>query len=171
MYILKKFGNKLDKITISKVWRNCNQIYADTFEKLREICTNSNLNELNMYNMLEEKNEIKILREMCLHILWNILRYLKHIKYRIYGYGKDLQYLGFKKGDDDNNYYQNSDIQFLLLYKKRYNIPDKVCMLSNGKWKDYKILFDYRHRTIILFDEKKIKNKIITTWKSKQSIS
>ncbi|ETO29884.1 hypothetical protein RFI_07234 [Reticulomyxa filosa] len=30
----------------------------------------------------EEENEIKILREMYLHILWNILKYPKHIKYR-----------------------------------------------------------------------------------------
>ncbi|ETN98557.1 hypothetical protein RFI_38934 [Reticulomyxa filosa] len=133
--LLKKFGNKIDKITILKVWRNCNQINADTHEKLQEICTTSNLDES------KEENETKILREMCLHILWNILKYPKRIKYRqinkqaLYNHlfkkcymlsadfeqvlmdmEKNLQYLGFKKGDDDNSYYQNNDIQSLLLW-------------------------------------------------------
>ncbi|ETO28373.1 hypothetical protein RFI_08758 [Reticulomyxa filosa] len=32
-------------------------------------------------------------------------------------------------------------------------------MLSNGKWRDYCILFDYQHRTIMLFNENKLKIK------------
>ncbi|ETO33261.1 hypothetical protein RFI_03846, partial [Reticulomyxa filosa] len=75
MNLLKTFGNKMDKTTILKTWRNCNQIYVDTREKLEDICATSNLNES------KEENEFKILKEMCLHILWNILKYPRHIKY------------------------------------------------------------------------------------------
>ncbi|ETN97386.1 hypothetical protein RFI_40141, partial [Reticulomyxa filosa] len=32
-------------------------------------------------------------------------------------------------------------------------------MLSNGKWKDYESIFDYEHRTIMLFDQSKFKIK------------
>ncbi|ETO00226.1 hypothetical protein RFI_37220 [Reticulomyxa filosa] len=32
-------------------------------------------------------------------------------------------------------------------------------MLWNGKWKDYECVFDYEHRTIMLFDENKLKIK------------
>ncbi|ETO00077.1 hypothetical protein RFI_37382, partial [Reticulomyxa filosa] len=32
-------------------------------------------------------------------------------------------------------------------------------MLLNGKWKEYKSIFDYEHRTIMLFDENKLKIK------------
>ncbi|ETO02190.1 hypothetical protein RFI_35246 [Reticulomyxa filosa] len=85
---------------------------------------------------------------MCLHILWNILKYPKHIKYRqihkqaLYNYlskkchtlGADfekifwemeyhLQKIGFKAGDDDNWYYQSS-IQLLHLWKCYQNMID-----------------------------------------------
>ncbi|ETN98514.1 hypothetical protein RFI_38978 [Reticulomyxa filosa] len=88
-----------------------------------------------------KENELKIIREICLHILWNILKYTKHIKYRqihkqaLYNYlskkchtlGADfervlvdiewhLQYWGFKKGYDGNWYYQYNNIQFLYLW-------------------------------------------------------
>ncbi|ETN99745.1 hypothetical protein RFI_37722, partial [Reticulomyxa filosa] len=73
MDLFQSFGTKLEKTTISQTWKNCNQILVDTRMKLLEICATSNLNES------QEENEIKINREMCLHILWNIT---KHIKYR-----------------------------------------------------------------------------------------
>ncbi|ETO24631.1 hypothetical protein RFI_12526 [Reticulomyxa filosa] len=155
MQLFKSVGNRLDKTTISQTWKNCNQIYVDTFEKLREICTTSNLNELNTYNislLLKEKDELKIYREMCLHILWNILKYPKHIKYRqihkqaLYNYlfqkchvlcvdfedvfislEKILEMIGFKKGNDDNWYYQYHHIQLLHLWEcYRYWINGQV---------------------------------------------
>ncbi|ETN98660.1 hypothetical protein RFI_38832, partial [Reticulomyxa filosa] len=87
MILFKNAGNQLEKTTISQTWRNCNQIFTDTIAKLREICATSNLNELNMLQNVitvefQEENELKIIREMCLHILWHILKYPKHIKYR-----------------------------------------------------------------------------------------
>ncbi|ETO02989.1 hypothetical protein RFI_34421, partial [Reticulomyxa filosa] len=119
MRLFKYFGNKLGKEAISQTWKNYNQIYNDTLVKLKEICATSDLNES------QEENELKINREMCLHILWNILKYPKHIKYRqihkqaLYNYlfqkcytlGADfekvlvdmeyhLQYFGFKKEND-----------------------------------------------------------------------
>ncbi|ETN99524.1 hypothetical protein RFI_37946, partial [Reticulomyxa filosa] len=136
MELFKNVGNQLEKTTMSQTWRNYNQIFVDTLEKLREICATSNLNES------QEENKIKILREMCLHILWNILKYPKHIKYRqihkqaLYNYlskrchtlnadfekvfiGMEelLQYIGFKTRNDDNWYYQYHPIQLLQLWK------------------------------------------------------
>ncbi|ETO16539.1 hypothetical protein RFI_20799, partial [Reticulomyxa filosa] len=208
MKLLKQFDIKLEKTTISQTWKNYNQIYEDTFEKLREICATSNLNELKEYKAnVNIKNELKISREMCLHILWNILKYPKHIKYRqihkqaLYNYlfqkchtlGADfekvlmdmeneLEDLEFKKGNDENWYYQYDRIQLLhlwkcyshwinqqIVYKTRYNIPKRVCMLWNGKWKDYESVFDYEHRTIMLFDENKLKIKSLQLGNPKRS--
>ncbi|ETO03195.1 hypothetical protein RFI_34215, partial [Reticulomyxa filosa] len=160
-------------------------------------CHYCNVKQTKLLNRLKEENGFKITREMCLHILWNILKYPKHIKYHqinkqdLYNYlfqkchasGADfervlirteqnLKYIGFKKGYDSNWYYQYDHTQLLhlwncylpminqqpmyvfilLLYKTRYWIKDGVCMLSNGKWKDYFSVFDYQHRTIMLFD-------------------
>ncbi|ETN97838.1 hypothetical protein RFI_39688 [Reticulomyxa filosa] len=78
---------------------------------------------------------------MCLHILWNILKYPKHIKYRqinkqaLYNYlfekchtlcanfekvliymENELKDFEFKKGYD-NWYYQYDNIQLLYLWK------------------------------------------------------
>ncbi|ETO00114.1 hypothetical protein RFI_37345 [Reticulomyxa filosa] len=145
MDLFEYFGTKLEKTTILQTWKNCNQILVDTRCKLIDICATSDLNEL---NVLKQKNifnwlkESKINREMCLHILWNILKYPKHIKYRqihkqaLYNYlskkchtlGADfkqvftgmegeLQYIGFKKGYDNNWYYQYHRIQLLHLWK------------------------------------------------------
>ncbi|ETO33457.1 hypothetical protein RFI_03650 [Reticulomyxa filosa] len=124
------------KTTILKIWRNCNEIYVDTQEKLREICATSNLHGF------QGENELKIIREMCLHILWNILKYPKHIKYRqihkqalynylfqkchtlgadfeqvLIGIEADLQKIGFKKKKDNNWYYQYHHIQLLHLWR------------------------------------------------------
>ncbi|ETN98005.1 hypothetical protein RFI_39517 [Reticulomyxa filosa] len=84
---------------------------------------------------------------MCLHILWNILKYPKHIKYRqihnqaLYYYlsnkchtlcanfervlicmKDNLQYIGFKKENGDNWYYQYDHIQLLHLWKCYQNM-------------------------------------------------
>ncbi|ETN99953.1 hypothetical protein RFI_37514, partial [Reticulomyxa filosa] len=69
--LFENFGNQLEKATISHTWRNCNQIYNDTHAKLEEICATSNLNEL---------------KEMCLYILWNILKYRQIHKQALYNY-------------------------------------------------------------------------------------
>ncbi|ETO02258.1 hypothetical protein RFI_35178 [Reticulomyxa filosa] len=89
---------------------------------------------------------------MCLHILWNILKYPKYIKYRqintqaLYKYlfqkchilgadfeqiliviEKNLQFFGFKKKNDDNWYYQYHHIQLLHLWKcYRYLINQQI---------------------------------------------
>ncbi|ETN99663.1 hypothetical protein RFI_37807 [Reticulomyxa filosa] len=136
MLLFKRFGNILEKATILQTWKNHKQIFADTELKLIEACATSNLNEL------KEENEIKISRKMCLHILWNILKYPKYIKYRqineqaLYNYLFQkchtlsanlekifvdikiwLQVIEFKKGNDGNWYYQYNKIQLLHLWK------------------------------------------------------
>ncbi|ETO00124.1 hypothetical protein RFI_37335 [Reticulomyxa filosa] len=91
---------------------------------------------------------------MCLHILWNILKYPKHIKYRkihkqaLYNYlfqkchtlGADfekvfanmesgLKIIGFKK-ENDNRYYQYDHIQLLHLwtcYRSAINQQQTYC--------------------------------------------
>ncbi|ETO08177.1 hypothetical protein RFI_29212, partial [Reticulomyxa filosa] len=171
MQLFKNIGNQLEKTTISQTWRNCNQIFVDTLEKLKEICETLNLNELNTLQnaitvKLKEENGFKIRREMCLQILWNILKYPKHIKYHqinkqaLYNYffqkchtlgadfeqvltrmEKDLQYIGFKKGYDNNWYYQYDHTQLLHLWNcyrpMIYQQPmykECVCyQMENGK--------------------------------------
>ncbi|ETO34741.1 hypothetical protein RFI_02349 [Reticulomyxa filosa] len=149
MYLLKIFGNQIDKITILKTWRNYDHIFVDTFEKLKDICVHSNLNGS------QEENEFKILREMCLRILWNILKCPKHIKYRqinkqaLYNnlcsrcdiLGADfkqvfektenqLQYCGFKKENDDNWYCQYDHTQILHLWNcYKYWINEQIMFI------------------------------------------
>ncbi|ETO17397.1 hypothetical protein RFI_19925 [Reticulomyxa filosa] len=93
-------------------------------------------------NMSQEENKLKIIREMCLHILWNILKYTKHIKYRqihkqaLYNYlsqkchtlcadfyqvlismQKNLQFIGFKKENNDNWYNKTQLLNLWKCYK------------------------------------------------------
>ncbi|ETO01333.1 hypothetical protein RFI_36107 [Reticulomyxa filosa] len=149
-------------------------------------------------NRVKEKNESKIMREMCLYILWNILSYPTIVKYRqidtnslyqilkrkCYQFNGNvddlfvniksfLEECGFQKESDDNWYYY--DIQMLSLWKcyqkwinqqQIVDIPKTVCMLSNGKWKEFEIAFDYEYRRIVLLNEhnsnKKKKLKVKT---------
>ncbi|ETO07510.1 hypothetical protein RFI_29882 [Reticulomyxa filosa] len=150
--LFQYFGTKLEKTTISQTWKNYNQILIDTREKLLEICATSNLSGLNINEMSQEENELKTIREICLHILRNILKYPKHIKYRqihkqaLYNYLSKkchtlvadfekvfvnmelfLQHFGFKKENDDNWYYQYHHIQLLHLRKcYRYWINQQI---------------------------------------------
>ncbi|ETO02950.1 hypothetical protein RFI_34460, partial [Reticulomyxa filosa] len=61
--LLQVFGNKMDKTIILKTWKQFNQIYLDTFTKLKEISSTYDINKM------EENNKLKIMREMCLYIL------------------------------------------------------------------------------------------------------
>ncbi|ETO29215.1 hypothetical protein RFI_07913 [Reticulomyxa filosa] len=213
MKLFNQFGNKIEKRTILQTWIDCNQIYIETWLKLMEIfiffmkyVLFKNKNEYKceycqqLNDRLKEDNELKILREMCLHILWNILKYPNEIKYRqINGqclfnnlklkcqqlgvnvnqtsnhFQSYLQALGFEKRNE-NWYYPNDDTQLAWSweyykefinqqamyifnlsikknrYKIRYDIPKTVCMLKNGKWRNYEIVFDYQHRTIMLLN-------------------
>ncbi|ETO06050.1 hypothetical protein RFI_31347 [Reticulomyxa filosa] len=208
--LLEEYGNKMDKITILETWKQCNQIYFDTLIKLMNISYAHNTNKLKILkitknesvfvivcilNRMEENNELKIMREMCLHILWNIISYPKTIKYRqintnslyqilkrkCYQFNVNVDSLfekmqsflkgcGFQKENNDWYYYfiKYNDQWSLLwgryitwieqqpIYKTRIDIPKITCMLSNGKWKEYVILFDYEYRRIVLLDANKV---------------
>ncbi|ETO09880.1 hypothetical protein RFI_27497, partial [Reticulomyxa filosa] len=129
------FGTKIEKTIILQTWRNFNHFYYETREKLTEICFNCNINES------KEDSESKIMTEMSLHILWNILKYPQNVKYQqisdknlhnnlkskchklggnadqIFSNLKNrLQKIGFEKRND-NWYYPNSDIKLLWLWK------------------------------------------------------
>ncbi|ETO33264.1 hypothetical protein RFI_03845 [Reticulomyxa filosa] len=157
MRLLEEYDNKIDKTTILSTWKQCNQIYADTNIKLKEISSTSNINKLKNVEMIkkticeclmEENNELKIMREMCLYTLWSIISHPKIIKYRqintsslyqrlkqkCYQFNINVDSLfekmqsflkdyGFQKENDDNWYYLviQFDSQLLLLwgyYKK-----------------------------------------------------
>ncbi|ETO06868.1 hypothetical protein RFI_30523 [Reticulomyxa filosa] len=194
--LLKEFGNKMDKTIILEEWKQCNRIYWDTHIKLTEF---SSIYDI---NAIEEKRELKIVREMCLHILWNILSYPKVIKYRQINTISLLQNLkrkcdllranvaqvfmemenffkkyGFQKGNDENWYYLDH-IQLLLLWEcyqiwiylqPIVNIPTTVCMLSNGKWKEFEIVFDYEYRRIVLLNKNNLKVKTLQVGNPKKS--
>ncbi|ETO31646.1 hypothetical protein RFI_05473, partial [Reticulomyxa filosa] len=130
---------------------------------------------------------------MYLHILWNILKYLKHIKYRqinkqaLYNclFSKchtlnanleqiiiDMEIYIYKLLGSKKEMMIIGIINMIIFkcyicgpvikqHKTGIGIPERVCILSNGKWKDYWILFDYQHRTIMLFDENKSKIKLL----------
>ncbi|ETO16836.1 hypothetical protein RFI_20503 [Reticulomyxa filosa] len=144
MRLFKEFGDKLEKTMILQTWRNHNNIFVETRMKLMEICATSNLNEL-------KENELKILRKICLHILWNILKYPKHIKYRqinkqalcnylfqkchtlgadfekvLIDMGKRLQCIGFKKENDNNWYHQCDHIEIHLWESYKYLINKQI---------------------------------------------
>ncbi|ETO30754.1 hypothetical protein RFI_06368 [Reticulomyxa filosa] len=198
MDLLVKFGTRINKTIILKSWMECNQIYWKTVMKLGAICATTNIYELTfdaykfVWYRIEEKIELKIKREICLHILWNILKYPKNMKYQqistksLYDNLKwkcyqldanideifedmkcNLREFGFEQSNDDW-YYPKSGIQLLKLwecYKKWineqiiYGMVKRVCMLKKGKWKDYEILFDYQHRSILLLNTNKDKLK------------
>ncbi|ETO02174.1 hypothetical protein RFI_35262, partial [Reticulomyxa filosa] len=80
--LLQVFGNKMDKTIILKTWKQFNQIYLDTLAKLKEISSTYDISKLRSYGnnkkiIMEENNELKIMREMCLYILWNIISHPK----------------------------------------------------------------------------------------------
>ncbi|ETO11276.1 hypothetical protein RFI_26097 [Reticulomyxa filosa] len=167
MKLFNHFGNKIEKRTILQTWIDCNQIYIETWLKLMEIfiffmkyVLFKNKNEYKyefcqqLNDRLKEDNELKILREMCLHILWNILKYPNELKYRqINGqclfnnlklkcqrlgvnvnqtsnhFQSYLQALGFEKRNE-NWYYPNDDTQLAWSweYYKEF-INQQACML------------------------------------------
>ncbi|ETO05777.1 hypothetical protein RFI_31619 [Reticulomyxa filosa] len=85
MDLFKDFGNKLEKETISQTWKITIKFIMIPTNNIRDLCN----------FQINEENEFKILRKMCLNILWNILKYPKHIKYRqIHKYQMRLQKIG-----------------------------------------------------------------------------
>ncbi|ETO17192.1 hypothetical protein RFI_20136 [Reticulomyxa filosa] len=153
MQLFKDFGTKVEKTKILQTWKNSNQIFIETGVKMQEICCNYNTN--NHHNLL------------------NILHHqIRENVYRIFGIIEYyLQCFGFEKCNDNNCYNLNENIQLLtlwkyykafaneqIIYKRRYYVPTTVCMLSNRKWKDYEIVFNYQHRTIMLLKSLQVGN-------------
>ncbi|ETO35304.1 hypothetical protein RFI_01759 [Reticulomyxa filosa] len=193
--LLRAFDKQISRAVILETWKEYNQIFIETLNHLNMINSARNINEV------KENSVIKIIREMCIHILWNILKHPANIKYRQINhqtlsqnlkktcvqFNADfdeistameyyLQEIGFEKGNDENWYYHNN-IQLLELWKhyqkwiynqimylyKIRNIPQTIHMISNGKWKEYAILLDYGHRSIVLLNENKKKQKKINS--------
>ncbi|ETO04646.1 hypothetical protein RFI_32750 [Reticulomyxa filosa] len=132
--LLEEFSDKIDKTIILMIWKQRHQIYWETYIDLIELSSYG-------ANKIEEKSELKIIREMCLYILWNILSYPTVIKYRQINTISLLHILkckcrllnasvdqifmemedffkkcGFQKEKDENWYYPNR-IQLLLLWE------------------------------------------------------
>ncbi|ETO27328.1 hypothetical protein RFI_09804 [Reticulomyxa filosa] len=218
MRLFEWFGGKVEKAIILQIWKDSNQFYTEALTKLKQICSFDSINEF------KQDNKVKIMKELCLHIFWNLLKYPKDLKYRqisskylynnlqskchqvgenmdkIVGHMEQLlQRFGFEKYNDDNWYYSNGNINLLwlwtcyqlfseeqimyylwfvhfvvihdlqIMYKIRFTIPRMVCILLNGKWKDYESVFDYQHRTIMLFDKNKLKIKSLQVGNPKRS--
>ncbi|ETO11049.1 hypothetical protein RFI_26326, partial [Reticulomyxa filosa] len=45
------------------------------------------------------------------------------------------------------------------------DMPKTISMLRNGKWSEYSIVFDYKHRRIVLLESKKLKVKTLQVGK------
>ncbi|ETO04945.1 hypothetical protein RFI_32451 [Reticulomyxa filosa] len=95
MVLLETFGNRIDKANINDMWFQCNQIFAKVRFELKEKCSNVDLNKL------EEKHELKIEREMCLHVLWNLLYKPKSTKYHQIGNDTLIDNLKHKYNQSD----------------------------------------------------------------------
>ncbi|ETO26588.1 hypothetical protein RFI_10547 [Reticulomyxa filosa] len=76
MKVLEAFGSVMSKRTILDTWKQPKQIYLDTMTELEEISSTCDVNKI------EESKEEKIMREMCLHIFWNMLAHPTITKYR-----------------------------------------------------------------------------------------
>ncbi|ETO14383.1 hypothetical protein RFI_22983 [Reticulomyxa filosa] len=134
--LLELFGTRIGRATILENWMECKQMYADTVNKLEDICATIHIN-----NMEESDDESKIMREISMCVLWNILNHPQNIKYRqinhqalyqnlqrkcnglnvnidqlVVNMEKNLQEFGFQNGMDGNWYYPDN-IQILWLWK------------------------------------------------------
>ncbi|ETO12007.1 hypothetical protein RFI_25369 [Reticulomyxa filosa] len=58
---------------------------------------------------------------------------------------------------------------YYFLYKTKSNIPERIFMLMNGKWREYEIVFDYEYRRVVLFENKKLKVKSLQLGNPKTS--
>ncbi|ETO36997.1 hypothetical protein RFI_00066 [Reticulomyxa filosa] len=132
MQLLQIFGDCLSKEQILESWNASDRAFGDTTGKLVEMSFVMDINEI------EEENDLKITREICLDVLWNLLNFPTKTKYRqidnnallrnlqdkcqklneniddiladmtIY-----LQKIGFDKGNDGNWYFQNMNVEKL----------------------------------------------------------
>ncbi|ETO19849.1 hypothetical protein RFI_17378 [Reticulomyxa filosa] len=85
MILFEMFGNRIGRTEILRRWTKRNQVFIDTFMDLNNVCVDMNINGKNIGNKkyrTEEKSDLKIVREMCLHVLWNILTKPKKTKYQ-----------------------------------------------------------------------------------------
>ncbi|ETO36862.1 hypothetical protein RFI_00202, partial [Reticulomyxa filosa] len=156
LLLWEDFGNRVDKTIILNIWKQCNEIYYETRLKLEEICSSCYVNSC---CTLREHMQRK-----CKQLSANFHQTIGNAEY-------NLQNFGFEKVNNKDWYYLR-DIQILylwncyrkwintqLIYKTKLNIPEKIFMLRNGKWKEYEIAFDYEYRRIVLFDNVKLKVK------------
>ncbi|ETO31223.1 hypothetical protein RFI_05896 [Reticulomyxa filosa] len=51
MKLFVNFHNKVENATILQAWNSCNQIFYDTYLRLKAICSN-NINELNVFGII-----------------------------------------------------------------------------------------------------------------------
>ncbi|ETO33494.1 hypothetical protein RFI_03607 [Reticulomyxa filosa] len=161
LQLFKIFDSKIEKAIILQTWNNSNKMYSTALMELSVMCSNSSANEQESKykycqhlenNRFKENCKLKIIREICLHILWSILKYPKHIKYRkinqqslynnlLFKYHQldeyvdqvfinmecYLQQFGFEKSDN-SWYYLNDNIQLLHLWKCYKELIDQQFM-------------------------------------------
>ncbi|ETO06704.1 hypothetical protein RFI_30689 [Reticulomyxa filosa] len=173
LILLETFGNRIDKANIIDMWFQCNQIFANARFELKEKCSNLDLNEFtkryiifpwlalfsNTYlSVLEEKHELKIEREMCLHVLWNLLYKPKSTKYHQIGNDTLIDNLKRKcdqSGADFAKVSKNMEQHFDTIgFQKREDKKSWICEKHDQPmwlWKCYRKWINKQKMCIYLF--------------------
>ncbi|ETO01095.1 hypothetical protein RFI_36345, partial [Reticulomyxa filosa] len=196
---LQKSFPQIQPNIIQKIWKLCNQSPDETHAVLRFI----KKKKINFFKIIfffkhrlrdyeqDSLSELKILRELCLHILWNLLKNSQKIKYRqisknklyknleskcnrinadIDKLSKNMDYLlkefGFEKEKDENWYYRK-DIQSTLLL-----LWDYYCEWINTQplYNLNKIKLSISKTIYILKDEKWINYEIVFDYSHRQIV-
>ncbi|ETO33791.1 hypothetical protein RFI_03310 [Reticulomyxa filosa] len=153
---------------------------------LREMCLQILWNLLNYpketkYRQISDRNLYDNLKSKCFRLKINEKIMLEKMEYLLKGFG-------FQKGNDENWYYQK-DVEIISLwaylnfkkkkiylslfdlnrYKAKSSITKAVNMLKDGQWKEYEIVFDYKHRSILLLGNTDINIESLQIGNAKES--
>ncbi|ETO01220.1 hypothetical protein RFI_36219 [Reticulomyxa filosa] len=114
LLILLEGFSEMDKETIIKKFA---EIWANIF-----VC------KLKLLHRVEESNEVKIIRELCLHVLWNLLSNPKKVKYRQINNG--LLFRNIKNKCDEMKVEMDPVLTIIRHYLKEFGFENKI----DGNW-------------------------------------
>ncbi|ETO07217.1 hypothetical protein RFI_30177 [Reticulomyxa filosa] len=133
--LLEDFSVHIDKETILKKWVECGQIYLLTMLELNKICKANTKKylykvvcELKRVYRVEESKETKIIKELCLHVLWNLLSNPKKLKYR--QISNSLLFRNVKKKCEEMKVEMDPVLEIMRHYLKEFGFQNKI----DGNW-------------------------------------